>query len=209
MKMIIHHTPMTSEPAKAPKKIPEPSGPSAPDSLELRIRRLEEAVAGLQDTSQFEERVVERVSDKLCRDPNSGTESAGFLSRAGSHILPAALGLGFESFGSSATANNSGQASPRRAWWLFEAYNDLRSMVRMYSDQRYRRHMTWTAFLTPFVFLACVLLVWFWMPTSIPFLGPGLAFLDKVVDVLLAFFAYKILSRELVRYREMMGANPR
>ena len=87
---------------------------------------------------------------------------------------------------------------------LFEAYDDLRSVVRMYFDPRYRRHMTWTAFLTPFVLLACILVVWFWMPTSIPVLGMGLAFLDKVVDVLLAFFAFKILSRELHRYRQVV-----
>jgi hypothetical protein len=76
----------------------------------------------------------------------------------------------------------------------------------MFSDYRYRRHMTWTAFLTPFVFLACILMVWFWMPTSIPVLG---ILLDKVVDLLLAFFAYKILSRELVRYRDMMAGYSR
>ena len=93
----------------------------------------------------------------------------------------------------------------RPAWWLSEAYDDLRSVVRMYFDPLYRRHMTWTAFLTPFILLACILLVWFWMPTSIPVLGLGLAFLDKVVDILLAFFAFKILSRELHRYREMMA----
>ena len=187
----------------------DPPLPPAPDSLELRIRRLEEAVAGLQDTKQIEERVVERVSDKLSRVSNPGIqESPSFLMSAGRHILPAALGMSAESAASADPRNHSG-ASPRRAWWLFEAYDDLRAMVRMYSDYRYRRHMTWTAFLTPFVFLACILMVWFWMPTSLPVLGVGLAFLDKVVDVLLAFFAYKILSRELVRYRDMTAGYSR
>ncbi len=207
--MLIQHIPMTSEPAKVSKKTADSSSPSAPDSVELRIRRLEEAVAGLQDTRQIEDRVVERVSDKF--DSTSGQrirESSGFLAEAGRHILPAALGLSSESFGGSST-NAPGTAPARRAWWLFEAYDDLRSMVRMYFDQRYRRHMTWGAFLTPFVLVSCVLLVWFWMPTSIPFVGWALAVLDRIIDVLLAFFAYKILSRELIRYRQMMAGYSR
>ncbi len=204
--MIIQHRSITGDPGLVPKKATDPPLPSAPDSMELRIRRLEEAVAGLQDTKQIEERVVERVSDKLSRVSNSGfQESPSFLKEAGRHILPSALGIAAESATSADSRKHSG-ASPRRAWWLFEAYDDLRAMTRMYSDYRYRRHMTWTAFLTPFVFVACILLVWFWMPTSIPVLG---TLLDKVVDVLLAFFAYKILSRELIRYRDMLAGYSR
>lgn len=203
--MIIQHSSRVSEPGMVPKKPADPPLPPAPDSMELRIRRLEEAVAGLQDTRHIEERVAERVSEKLGRNSGYGIqESASFLMNAGRHIVPGALGQASDASEASSTPNTRSSASPRRAWWLFEAYDDLRSMVRMYFDHRYRRHMTWTAFLTPFVFLVCILLVWFWMPTSIPVLSVGLAFLDKVVDVVLAFFAYKILSRELIRYRDMM-----
>jgi len=173
--------------------------------MELRIRRLEEAVAGLQDTRQMEERVAERVSDKLGGVSEKGIqESRSVLMEASRHLLPGALGLASESTSTSSAPNGRGPTLPRRAWWL-EAYDDLRAMVRMYFDHRYRRHMTWTAFLTPFVFLSFVLLVWLWMPTSILVLGWALAILDKILDVLLAFFAYKILSRELIRYREMMA----
>jgi hypothetical protein len=208
--MIIQHIPMTGDPVLIPKKGMDPSGPPAPDSMELRIRRLEEAVAGLQDTRQLEDRVVERVSDKLGRETNQGGQkSANFIVEAGRQILPGALGLRSESEFGREARNNQGAATPRRAWWFFEACDDLRSMVRMYSDHRYRRHMTWTAFLTPFVFISCVLLVWFWMPTSWHFVGWALSVLERVVDVLLAFFAYKILSRELIRYREIMAGYSR
>jgi hypothetical protein len=193
-----------------PKKSGESSLPSAPDSVELRLRRLEEAVAGLQDTRQMEERVVERVSERLSRNPPDGAhESKSLLMNVGRSILPGALGLASDSDDDSFHPRSQTSVPPRRAWWLFEAYDDLRAVMRMYSDHRYRRHMTWTAFLTPFVFLLCLLLVWFWMPTSIPVLGVGLAFLDKVIDLLLAFFAYKILTQELIRYREMMAGHSR
>jgi hypothetical protein len=199
---------MSAEPIISSKKSTEAANPAALESLDLRVRRLEEAIADLQDTRQIEERVAERVSDKICRNPSHGIqESASFLINAGRHILPLTKGL----------ASDSGEAAPnvttprpaRPAWWLFEAYDDLRSVVRMYFDPLYRRHMTWTAFLTPFVFLACVLMSWFWLSSGIPVLSLGLAFLDKIVDVLLAFFAFKILSRELHRYREMMAGYSR
>jgi hypothetical protein len=202
--MIIETVTMTGEPMMAPKKSAEGTPPPALESLDSRVRRLEEAVAGLQDTRQIEERVAERVSDKLSRNPAHGIqESATFLVNAGRHILPLTQGMDSGSGQAPPISPNASRAA-RPPWWLFEAYDDLRSVVRMYFDPRYRRHMTWTAFLTPFVLLACILVVWFWMPTSIPVLGLGLAFLDKIVDVLLAFFAFKILSRELHRYREIV-----
>jgi hypothetical protein len=205
--MVIEPIIMSGEPIISPKKSAEAAAPPVNESLDLRVRRLEEAVAGLQDTRQIEDRVVERVSDKLSRNPaHAIQESASFLANAGRHILP--LSRGKVSNSEKATLSTP-SVSARPPWWLFEAYADLRSVVRMYFDSRYRRHMTWTAFLTPFVLLACILIVWFWMPTSIPLLGPGLAFLDKVVDVLLAFFAFKILSRELYRYREMIAGYPK
>jgi hypothetical protein len=208
--MIIQHGTTTVDPSVIPKKSAESSLPSAPDTLELRIRRLEEAVAGLQDTRQIEERVVDRVQEKISQNSGFGIqESSNFLMKAGRHVLPAALGIGAGAADSSSSPWDQAGARPRRAWWLFEAYDDLRSMVRMYRDYRYRRHMTWTAFLTPFVFLACILVIWFFMPTSIPVLGPLLAVGERILDVLLAFFAYKILSRELIRYREMMAGVPR
>jgi hypothetical protein len=204
--MIVEAITMSGEPMISSKKSTEATTPPALESLDVRVRRLEEAVAGLQDTRQIEERVAERIRDKIGQNPAQGIqESASFLVNAGRHILPLTKGLASES-------GEAPSATPRAArppWWLFEAYDDLRSVVRMYFDPLYRRHMTWTAFLTPFVLLACVLLVWFWMPTSIPVLGLGLAFLDKVVDILLAFFAFKILSRELHRYREMMAGYSR
>ena len=44
------------------------------------------------------------------------------------------------------------------------------------------------------------------MPTSLPLIGPLLRVFDKLVDLVLAFFAYKILLREARLYREMFPA---
>ena len=195
--MIVEHITMPGETASLPKSPPPAVLPNA-ELLEHRIRRLEEAVAGLQDTRHLEERVVERVNEKLSHvSSQSIQEPKSFWSDAARMA-----------FDSATSSGNSFPAPRRRGWWLFEAYDDLRAIVRMYFDPRYRRHMTWTAFLTPFVLLACIMFVWFWMPTGVSFLKPILAFLDKIVDVVLFFFAYKVLSRELHRYRAMTAGFP-
>jgi hypothetical protein len=168
-----------------------------PEQLEQRVRRLEEAVAGLQDTRLMEDRIVQRVTEKVAASQGNkeGTESArgrnGERTTANSPVSPA-------------RQVSDPPLTNRHGWWFFEAYQDLRAMIRMFSDRRYRHHMTWTAFLTPFVLVVCILAVWFLMPTSLPIVGPLLRVFDKLVDLVLAFFAYKILLREVRRYQDMI-----
>src|SRR5438876_12095129 len=96
--MVIEPVIMSGEPKISPKKSAEVTASVANESLDLRVRRLEEAVAGLQDTRQIEERVAERVSDKLNRNPTHGIqESASFLVNAGRHILPLTKGMAADS----------------------------------------------------------------------------------------------------------------
>ncbi len=200
--MIVDRGKRSGEPAVLPGNGAERPADSSPEQLEHRVRRLEEAVAGLQDTRPMEERIVERVTEKVAATVGT-KESSSFVTEAGRHLLPGALG---QSTNPGSFAENGPAAfgsAPRRGWF-FEAYDDLRAMVRMFSDRRYRPHMTWTGFLTPFVLLVCILAVWLFMPTSLPLVGPLLKLFDKLVDLILAFFAYKILIREVRRYREMV-----
>ncbi len=185
-----------------------PNGPASsdqPESLEQRVHRLEDAVAVLQDTRHLEERVFERVSNRVKRDPaHAIQESAGAIADAGRKILPAALGmLGAQS----ENAEQEPQASSsdlRRPWLLFDAYAEARSMVRMYFDPRYR--MSWRARTIPLVVLVVLLTSAFWLPgTSIPVMG---TIFDKIVDIVLAFLAFKLLSREARRYREVIADLP-
>src|SRR5437867_4257530 len=76
-----------------------PNGNAPPDaaasvSLEQRVRRLEDVVAGIQDTWQLEERIAKRVSDRVRTEPNYALmESAGLLVSAGRQLLPATLAM--------------------------------------------------------------------------------------------------------------------
>ena len=87
-----------------------------------------------------------------------------------------------------------------RLWYLFDLVVDLRSILHMYGDPRYR--LTWMGRLIPPALLVLIFTSWFWLPgTSL--LPDFLArLLVKVVDLVLAFFLYKSLTREAQRYRD-------
>jgi hypothetical protein len=90
---------------------------------------------------------------------------------------------------------------PRQRWLLFDLWADTTAMVRMFFDVRY--HVGWFARLAVLVLIPAILcsrlLLW-WVPV------PSLFYLDaiffKLVDLLLAFLLFKILSREARRYQE-------
>jgi hypothetical protein len=185
-------------------------------SLEQRVRRLEEALPALQDTSQLEERVVERLTKAAppaqplvapvatpAPAPAAAPESASLLLDAGRRLLPAAVGvIHAEARAADAHARAGGQ-SVRPSWFLIDAYAEVRAMVHMYLDPRYR--MTWVGRVVPWVLLAAILTSSIWFPvlpaaaSVSPFLG---VLLMKPVDLVLAFFLFRILSREARRYRE-------
>ena len=85
-------------------------------------------------------------------------------------------------------------------WFLFDAYAELRAIMRMYVDPRYR--LPWPAKVIPLVLLLLILSSRLWVPGGM-FL-PELIFsvLDKIVDLILAFVAFKLLGREARRYRQ-------
>lgn len=170
-------------------------------SLEQRVRRLEDALAILQDTRQLEERVVERVAERVTHIPDYPVrDSAKVLLSAGRQLLPAALGV---LQAKAQAAERSAYPPPppeERRWLVLEFYAEARSVVRMFLDPRYRTHLTWTTRIVPVVVLVFVLTSQWAMPWNlVPVLG---SVLDKAVAFVLAFFVYKILAREARRYRE-------
>jgi hypothetical protein len=88
-----------------------------------------------------------------------------------------------------------------RAWFLARLWLEARLAVRMYFDPRYRISRTAQIGL-PLVAVAMVanyflFAVWF----SIPVLSPVL---ERLLDAVLAVFAYRIVVRELDRYRAVL-----
>jgi hypothetical protein len=192
------------------------NGHSAPDaaqlrteSLEQRVRRLEEAVAVLQDTRHLEERVVERVTSRLSQAPRQGSEdSRTTILHTGRQLLPAALAL-VRAGADQAEQQAQPQGAPSdagRPWLLFDLYAEARTMVHMFFDRRYR--VTWLARVVPAALFVAILLSWIFLPGT-SFLPTSLmTIVDKLVDLVLAFVAFKILSREVRRYREVVADLP-
>src|SRR5438128_1431858 len=108
-----------------------PNGNAHPDAaaaatLEQRVRRLEDVVAGIQDTRQLEERIVERVRGERSY---AIKDSAGMLVSAGRQLLPAALTL-IHPEPSEAVPPPAPSSGLRPSWVVFEAYFEARAMVR-------------------------------------------------------------------------------
>jgi hypothetical protein len=185
-----------------------PPDPERPDltgaALEQRVRRLEDVVATLQDTRDLEERLVERVSERVGRNGvNGGRAPTAILLDAGRRLLPAARDL-LRPTDASAGDEPAGLLQPRPPWLLYEYYLEMRAMLRMLLDPRYR--LTWQAKIVLLGVVPFILTSWWWMPgSSIPFFG---SVADKLVDILLAFLAYKVLARELVCYRQAVAGLP-
>ncbi len=183
-----------------PRTAPE-ADPRVP-VLEERVRHLEEAVAALQDTRALEQRVVERVTAQVApAAPNGVRESAGLLLEAGRQLLPAVAAA---AEAPAPPAQPQPAAPPlRRPWVLFDVYAELRALLRMYLDPRFR--LTWSARVVPAVLVAAIATSWLWLPgtTLLDKLSIGIAstLYVKAVDLLLAFVLFKVLHREVTRYR--------
>jgi hypothetical protein len=170
----------------------EPAGWPA-GTLEQRVQRLEDAVASLQDTGPLEERVTQRVTERLQgRVPPAEQITRSRPPLAGkpppATVPPAAV--------------PPGPQVVRQPWLLFDVLAELRAMVRMFFDVRY--HVGWSARLTVLVLIPLLLLSHWWLPLTGVWLFGDL--FDKIVDLILALFIYKALSREAHRYREAQAA---
>jgi hypothetical protein len=165
------------------------------ETLEQRVQRLEDAVASLQDSGPLEERITQRVADRLQGRAAPATGLADKVS-ATRPAPPPPTGKPFLS------APSVGPQVARQTWLIFDVLAELRAMVRMFFDVRY--HVGWSTRLTVLVLVPLLFLWHWWVPlTGVWLFGP---LLEKSVDLVLAFFIYKALSREAQRYREAQSA---
>jgi hypothetical protein len=161
------------------------------EAIEQRVHRLEDAVAALQDTSQLEDRLTERVTERIRHSAPVAQEPAGAIVEAHQPFVPRALAW----VRSQAPAGGAA-AAVRHSWLLVDAVTEARAMFHMFVDPRYR--MGWGVRGLTAGLLVLIMLTG-WIPgTGLPLVG---FLLNKVLDLILAFILYKILSRESRRYR--------
>jgi hypothetical protein len=167
------------------------------EALERRVRRLEDAVAAIQDTQLMEDRVVERVVHRVEQSPY--VPSPGLIVSAARMLMPKTVDAIPEG-SPPAPGNATPAASESRSPWMVLGFlQELRWIVRMLTDYRYR--MSWTGRI---VLMAAVLvgfLSWF-VISGLPVVG---GILDRIVLILAAVVTYKAMSREVGLYHEMMA----
>ena len=82
-----------------------------------------------------------------------------------------------------------------------ELFRDFWTTIRMYLDPRYRVRRA-TQLLAPFILLLFAFNCFFFNSVfAVPILS---SVLEKAIDVILAVLLYKVVSRELVRYRQVI-----
>src|SRR5205085_1303763 len=79
-------------------------------------------------------------------------------------------------------------------WLPFELLSEMRAMLRMYLDPRYR--LTWQTRVLPAVFLFGMFLSWL-LISGIPVVG---FLFDRILFLVLAYMLFKVLMREATRH---------
>jgi hypothetical protein len=179
-------------------------------ALERRVRRLEDAVASLQDTRQLEDRVVERLS-RLQPAPAAPAREANtgrLILEATRRLLPAPAVEVVPNPADAAPRSPASLPAPRSVWFLYDTYLELRVLLRMFVDPRYR--LTWTTRTVPLFLLAAMFLPGLWVPgASLINNSPMLYWwVYTGVNLVLGYFLFKILTREALRYRQTAADLP-
>lgn len=90
---------------------------------------------------------------------------------------------------------------PPRGWFFGQLWAELRLAVRMYFDPRYRVSRTAQVAFPLFAILLILNYFLFSVWFSIPVVSPVA---ERVLDVIIVVLAYRILTRELDRYRAVL-----
>lgn len=200
--------PVTSPQGKVPEEIDEEpahepdSGAQEEALAEARTQVREEAPTELRENVEPTREVpttrLKELEERICRledalalqrhtKKNTGSDN-------GVEEAPDKPALPTVRHPKPPTGSQSGESElkTRRPWLVVEIYNELRSILRMYVDPRHR--MSWYARILPIVFLALMLTSSLWLP--------GIPLLKSFLDLILAYFLFKILIRESTRYRQ-------
>ena len=203
------HAPLHSSPALSPESELQ-DGPSI-GSFEIPVASIHPPVALLlpdsADHALLESR-IHRLEAEIARMRDSATPDMRFTRHEAAGAVHKSAGFWSRLLGPSGPAKStSGTSAPpsmvphsvHHAWLLLDALAELRGMYWMFFDPRY--HLSWAARLAPLGFVALIFTSYYWTPgTSLPFFVGTVV--EKLCDLILAYFLFKLLSYESRRYRE-------
>jgi hypothetical protein len=175
--------------------------------LEQRIQQLESALAGLHDLQAMEERLAKRIAQQLQTAVSAEAQRLVAAQRqtgvpaAALPIMPdtsgqVAPGLRNDSPTSRVASPMVGPMLAGLPSLLLDVCRDLLAIFWMFVDLRYA--VAWPTRLLTVIVLVAILTSSWWDPLAYLWLvGP---WLDKLLDLVLAFVMFKALSREARRY---------
>jgi hypothetical protein len=162
--------------------------------LEDRVHKLETAVAD----DAIANRVIEKLSAMAAeRERNPDSDGVLVLASAAEPHPPAPPPPQGAVLHPPAPAD-----ATERKWFLAQFAAELRLVVTMYFDPRYRISRT-AQFALPGIALVLIFNYFFFSVwVNVTFLSPVV---ERLLIVILAVVGYKLLTRELARYREVLA----
>jgi len=163
--------------------------PDLSDGAGDRLHRVEDEVSELRHA-------VSELAAIVVRDIRDRREAAGLSAPAADLPIPTPD----EPSAPSATSTAS---SARRPWLLVELLREVGLAIRMYMDPRYRVRRA-TKVMVPVILILFGLnyLIFNQTLLDVPVFRH---ILERVVDVVLAVLLYKVISREVVCYRQVVA----
>jgi hypothetical protein len=170
------------------------------NELEERIHKLETALAERNTPANAEDAIAERVLAKLSsiaglpQSPD-GSDRVLVLASSPDDRPPPPKGTVLH-------PPEVVSYPTQRTWFLSQLLAEFRLALHMYFDPRYRISRT-TQFALPGIALLILFNYFFfaiWI--NIPFLSP---IAERAIDILLCVVVYKLLMRELDRYRDVLN----
>lgn len=195
---------MSSLPVAPLAPPPPPPYDESTETVDERLRRLEAALAAIQDTKLMEDRLLERVVHRIDQSQANGTADSAATAAmldAGAKLLPGAM----RRFGAQLNAATSPSAAPStgifsaKSWLITDLIQEIRTFFVMFLDHRYRT--SWVSRIVPIAAFVVFVLSWIFMHGTVPFLG---SLFDYVLDFFLIVIVYKTLQREAERYRAVI-----
>lgn len=157
--------------------------------LEDRVRQLETALADDATT----DRVIARLSSIAAERERSPDSERMLVLATPADAPPPPQGAVLHPPG----PNDLGE----RKWFLHQVMAEVRLIATMYFDPRYRISRT-TQFALPGIALIMIFNYFFFSAwVTIPFLSPVV---ERLLVVILTLVGYKLITRELARYREVL-----
>jgi hypothetical protein len=178
------------------------------ETIESRLCRLERAIAALQDTRLIEQRLLDRVTQRLEAIPPRADDREGTGSSPSTSWIPGALRLVGQQF----MAATRPEAEPPRAsffsaksWILTDLIQEVRTFVMLYFDYRYRPSLP--ARVIPPAAICIFLFSWIGLRNFVfaTFVG---AMIDYTINLFMVVLVYKTLQREAARYKSMVSQFP-